>query len=137
MNHYQLMRLIAAKERLGTLQNGIDIPTDLPAKSLSNPSIQPASLPIPTKKVRENKTIIKNCPICNTEFRITPCHSRYKTCRKPECIKAYRVIFMRRSQTYKKCQGKDCCNYLDSFYRQKTYCSRYCCSHASRKGKDG
>lgn len=130
MNHYQIMRVIAAKERLGI---SLDVDVDVELDKTPKPS-QPALFTSFEKKVRKNKTIIKSCPICGCDFRVTPCHEKYKTCRKSECVTAYRVNFMRRPQTYMKCKGKDCCNYLDSFYRQKSYCSRRCCSHASRKG---
>lgn len=126
MNHYQIMRAIAAKERLGiTPHVNAEIPDVTPPKPLPPASFKPV-------KEKVDKSIYKICPICGVEFRLTPCHSNYKTCRKPDCVKTYRVIFIRRPQTYRKCQGKDCCNYLDSFYRQKTYCSRYCCSHSVR-----
>lgn len=133
MNHYQMMRAMAAKERLGIVDVELDVELDVESKT-NHKSIPPDLSVSVDKKVIQNKTIIKTCPICGISFRVTPCHNKYKTCRKPDCVTAYRVNFMRRPQTYMKCQGKDCCNYLDSFYRQKSYCSRRCCSHASRKG---
>ena len=134
MDYYKLSRIQDAKERakkkkdapLDIYPDIIEKPSRVSAKSSTKSSTPPLPKKLGTKRgVDDAKTIMKICPICLSEFRVTPCGLRHKTCRKPDCILEYKSK-KRRHQIIKKCEAPGCYNYLDSSRRQIAFCGVLC-----------
>lgn len=130
MDFYTLSRIQDARERARKKKETPDIYPDIiekPSRVSTKSSTHP---PLPKKLgtkrgVDDAKTIMKICPICLSDFRVTPCGDRHKTCRKPECVREYKSR-KRRPQIIKKCEAPGCYNYLDSSRRQIAFCGVLC-----------